>query len=113
VSIISLKLASEASIFSIISFARISGSGRLSRSAKALVFEPEDIQVRFIPCYNFIISEFTEPAFGRFFTPGLFTIVAIFGVIAFYEVFQIRIFHRVLKHELPLCTLALKYTTSA
>ncbi len=94
VAIISLKLARESSIFSIISFARISESGRLSRSTR--FFEPENIQIRLIPSYDFLIAEFPEPAFGRFFAPGLLAAKAIFRVVALNEVFQIQIFHQVL-----------------
>jgi len=34
--------------------------------SEAFVFEPENIQFRFIPSYNFIIDEFSEPALWRF-----------------------------------------------
>lgn len=77
VSIISLKLFSLDSIFSMILSAKISESGKLYK-CKTLVLYPEDVKVGFVPDNNYIITEFMPSAILIFFTPGFGSLVPVF-----------------------------------
>lgn len=75
--------------FSMISWASSSGAGRLSRSARDLSLDPENVQTGFVPGKNVLCRKAAPAAFGIFLAPAFLAIKAIFRMVAPDKILQI------------------------
>ena len=72
------------------------GIGEIIKIRERLVFNPKDIKACLIALQKLVYAKFTPTSIGILLRPRFLTLVAIFGIIARYEILQIRITHRVL-----------------
>ena len=72
------------------------GAGEVVQIGQRLVLDPEDIQAGLIPLQDLFDLETAEASLGVLLRPSLVTVMAIGGVIASNEVFQISVGHGVL-----------------
>ncbi len=79
-----------------ISPANKSGSGRLSRSARLLSLQPEDVEVGFVAGDNLFVGVLPPAPFRGFGREALLAFVAVLGVVAFDKLLQVRCLQRAL-----------------